>query len=560
MIRWERIRTLLVVVCLAIGVEVSADSLAAQQVDRAVAQHLPWSGYWWPIREGAILEPLRKHDRILGREAALWEARQYPPTPDTPDWVGYCHGTAAAGICEKEPTKQRAAVALGGERITLTIGDQKALLTACHTADVADSYGDRFGDREGSEDRQDLAPDLLWQLLRSYVKERGLPLVLDLEAGPEVWNYPVYAYEVVYRASDDPQWQEATMSLLAADSSVPPDFVGLKPRRHTYRFTFQLVESAVVMGSGRWVGRSRDDHPDFAWYPLLAVPENPQIDCESVRKLVFGGEAPGADSSDAVPMPPAPRPPLEPGPPDATPALPPGRSRPSSRADELPSPTVLPVMVSPAEGARPTGQGLDRLASGQVVLSPTELVALVANTTSSFKIDVTVDRLDGSRYRVGEPLRVLCASEREGYLYLVYLGADGNPLVLCPPWDSQVKVPAGPSIQIPEGADGRAFTVAGPPGTARIKAVVTLRPLALPGLAPGVGLSERAEGKGAATLVPKLHLPPSTADQVRELLQEYSRGESPELPPADPRTLIGDFAQDEVIFYVEATKANEKKG
>ena len=198
---------------------------------------------------------------------------------------------------ETEPREVRRPLAPHGTAVPLGVGDQKGLLAACHTRDVANSYGDRFGDGEGSEDKQDLAPDRLWYLLKLYLHERGVPLILDLEAGPEVWNFPVYAYEIDYQpAGADGQYQ-ATLALLLADDGVPPDYVGTKPRRHTYQFSFCMRDGAVEADSGRWLGTSRDDHPDFAWYPLVTVAENPEVKHPAVQRLM--GAAPATSTGRA---------------------------------------------------------------------------------------------------------------------------------------------------------------------------------------------------------------------------------------------------------------------
>lgn len=132
-------------------------------LEKAAAEITPWSGYWWPIREGSLLVPLGKYDRLTGHQAAAWERQANPPGPDVPRWFGYCHGWAAASMLEPEPDRTHVAPSLrdGNPRIPLDIGDQKGLLTACHTEDLANTWGDRFGDGAGSEDPQDLQPDLL---------------------------------------------------------------------------------------------------------------------------------------------------------------------------------------------------------------------------------------------------------------------------------------------------------------------------------------------------------------------------------------------------------------
>ena len=55
-----------------IGIALGSHLLAAN-IDHARAQHETWSGYWWPLREGAMLGPLTKYDKIANAKVtAKW--------------------------------------------------------------------------------------------------------------------------------------------------------------------------------------------------------------------------------------------------------------------------------------------------------------------------------------------------------------------------------------------------------------------------------------------------------------------------------------------------------
>lgn len=217
------------------------------QTDEAAAKRIPWSGYWFPTAKGELLEPLRKYDALTGSSAFQWEVSRNPPGANVPAWHGYCHGWAAASVLEQEPTQGLVATARGGN-ISLGVADQKGWYAACHTGDAANWFGDRYGDGQGSEDPNDLRPDVLWQLLKMFIKDQGVPLIMDLDPGPEVWNYPVYAYRIEYQPHPNGGgWQSAQLSLWAADDAVPPDFVGLMPHFQTYTFQF-LTRSGNCSG------------------------------------------------------------------------------------------------------------------------------------------------------------------------------------------------------------------------------------------------------------------------------------------------------------------------
>jgi|GEM_PF-626861 len=501
-------------------------------VDEGQAGYTPWSGYWWPLREGRMLHPLTKYDRLTGRAAADWERKHHPATPDTPEWFGYCHAWAASAVMETEPVKIRQHGS-SGDPIHLSIGDQKGLLAACHACDVANSYGDRFGDGEGSEDRQDLGPDQLWRLLKTYLQQQGVPLILDVESGPEIWNFPVYSYRVNFRPSHGSGQQQAELELLMADDAVPPDYRGVRVRRQTYRFSYQTRDGAIVAGSGRWVGRSREDHPDFAWYPYVAVAENPEVLYASVQKLVFGGT--DTERPDTT------------TPPSTTPAetTPPTES--STPTEPAPSTAPEPSVTAVTGQQQP------------VVVSPIELVALVSNKTSSFAFDATVDRFDGAIYEIGSRFNVRCSSERAGYLYLVQINAAGTPAILFPLPGDDNRLPADRTIGIPTGSESLGFPVRGPQGTTRIKAIVTERPLLFSGTALSPRQQQRSrpndnlEDQHAKSPEPiQFRFHPTQRKQVEASLREQPSELLNEiLSTTDPVEFVGAFAQDEIAFYVD---------
>ncbi len=551
--------------CLIIGCAVglvAAPVLAADsgmQIERAEARFVPWSGYWWPLRAGGLNGPLARYDQVTGANALAWQKEHRPTDPDAPRWHGYCHAWAASCVMEPEPIEPvRVTAHQDNTSLTLSIGDQKGMLAACHTHNVANVYGRRT--EEGDEPDGDLAPDVLWRLLKLYLDQQGVPLVLDIEPGPEVWNHPVYAYEIRYTSPDETGLCQARLTLWLADDAVPPDYIGTKVRKQNYTFEFRMHGGSVVLGSGQWTGRSRQDHPDFAWYPFVARAENPEVQHQVVQQLV--SRAPREPESPEPTLP-------EPAPPEPT--LP--------EPDELMPPLVLDEDPAP------------------VLLSPIELVALVTNKTSSFGLDVTVDRFDGAHYHPGETFSIRGSSEQAGYLYLLHIDSVGDLTLLYPLAGQDNRVAAEKPFQLPADADRFAYRVTPPPGMNRVKAVVTSRPLALTGLlavartgAPiqqspvqqsPVQLSavqqspmpvqrELQEPGPAGQVRPGMQaesLPrqsfrwhPSQRRQIRQLLlgyQQRARLEPGQLAADDPLELLGEFSQDEVAFYVEPEPAPE---
>lgn len=532
--------------CLALALRAEAG------VDEAAAKHTPWSGYWWPIGEGSLLGPLAKYDQATGSAAAQWEMANNPPGPSVPQWHGYCHAWAAAAVLDKEPKQ---AVSAAGGRISLSVGDQKGILSAAHSQDVSNSYGDRFGDGMGSDDYYDLAPDELWRLLRLYIKQQGVPLVLDIEAGDEVWNYPVYAYRIEYAPYGNSGLQLAQLSLWMADDEVPPDFVGTKPSHETYTFTFQVAGGSIVMGSARWVGNSQTAHPDFAWYPYVVVSSNPYVKYATVRQLVSGGQvggpspggvSPGGASPAGSTNPPANPPPIIGDGPGSRPptSVPPGAGGPGSVGGQpaiAGGPPTVPGGLPPSglpgvpPGANPAWL------NGGLPVSPAQLVDTIADRTSTFGLDVTVDRFDGGQYVFGEGFSVRGKADRDGYLYLLCIDSQGGLSLLPPVLGSETaRVTAGQPFLVGP------YPVPGVPGVARVKAVITGQRLALTGLI-------RGKGKTGQQIAPQpFRWCPSQQQQLRGTLVKYIQQQPAQgqVPASKPGKLFGSFAQDEVAFYV----------
>jgi hypothetical protein len=482
----------------ALAILMLASSAWSDELETLDAGHVPvtrrpWSGYWWPQREGEIRGPLGKYDHLTGANATAWEDEHHPAGPQIRKWHGYCHAWAASAVMEREPTQPRVATH-AGRRASLSVADQKGLLAASHADDVANTYGDRFGDPEGANDPGDLAPDALWRLLSLHIKQQQTPLILDLEAGEEVWNYPVYAFRVVLMRKSGDEVHEARLELWMADDAVPGDFVGLKVKYQTYAFRCRMNRGSVVMGSGRWTGASIEDHPDFAWAPLVAQPENPEIDYALVQELLG-----------------------------------------------------LPATPSPSADFRPepASSGDD---NAETPLSPAELLALMSRRSSAFLLDVTIDRFDGAHYRAGEPFQVTVSSEKAGYLYLFHVSPGGELALIYPTAKTDHRIGAGTKVVLPAANSGLVFRAAPPPGAHRIKAVVASRPIRLSGLA--------LQPPGPAT-PPEFRWHPALRSMVAKSLRADLLELAPplaELAATDLRRL-GEFSQDEVAFHVGVPRA-----
>lgn len=514
-------------------------------VDEGSVSKIPWSGSYWPKFQGKLITgPLTKYDQATGKRAAQVEYAASPPGPNVPKWHGYCHAWSCAAIINDEPTQPRTATG-PRQQVQLTVGDQKGLLTASHDADLANTVGDRFGDGQGSEDPQDLSPDMVWQTLRKFIKQQRMPIVMDLEAGEEVWNYPVYAYRVEYAPAGAGGECVGQLSLWAADDAVPEDHVGVKVLYHTYTFMVRMNGDNIVMGSGRWTGNSVRNHPDFAWSPYVVRPSNQELDYAMVKQLVYGDSEGGSTP-----------PPENPPPENPPPATPPGTSPPGT----LPPGTTLPGNLVPPPGPFPPGYQpppiVDPAGGNGIVgapVSPAQLLALIAQKASSFDFDVSVDRFDGGQYGIGEQFMVRGWSGRGGYLYLFYFNHVGDLWLIYPLPGQNNLIPARQEFQLPGPTDPYVFQTTEPAGVARIKAVVTTWPLQLSGL--DMQGQFPPQGKGLRHVSRRqFRWFPSEQAQIKDLLVQYGQKQkltSKDLGGVDPLRLLGPFAQDEVAIYVK---------
>lgn len=518
-------------IALALMLALPAATASAAGVDEGgvSSDRVPWSGYWWPHHLGGLQGPAAKYDKATGKQAAAWEAKTHPAGVEK--WFGFCHAWSAACVTEKEP---RRPVSHNG--VTFGVGDQKGLLCLAHAQDVANVYGQR---NNGGGDPNDLAPDELWRLLKLYVQQQNIPLIVDTSADAQVWNYPVYSYRVTYSPlpGGAPGMVQAVMRLNLADDAVHPEYVGTQTRAFEYKFTCKMNGDKVVAGTGKW--NNPNFHPDFAWYPYLTVPENPEVDLAAVRTIVGAPKDKDDVKKKDNPTPVNPDVPVTPPPAGGTPGFTP----------------------PPAERV--------------LAITPQQLAALVVNRTSAFKFDVTVDKFDGQRYEEGTPFVIQGVTEKSGYLYVFEIlpdepapppGPDGKkeappvPLRLLFPLPGQDnRVYAGKPITFPRKEDKFTFVASAPYGEHRLKSIVTTRPLMLSGLdlsdkPPG---QQQQQGPVQVQKPTPIRVTPQEQVQLQEVIQKHRQdklkpGEAEQKLDAKPDDVLGPFAQDETLFIVIA--------
>lgn len=487
---------------------------AAEEVGRTT--HHVWSGFWWQTKNASIQIPLAKYDKLTGTKAVSWEKANRPANPSLPNWDGLCHGWSASAVLEMEPRKT-----IQHTSTTLYVGDQKGWLAVAHANDAANFYGDRYGDGIGSEDPQDLPPDIVWQILRRYIKEQKTPLVFDLDAGEAIWNYPCYAYRVRHQPTNmDNKIHTGTLELWFADNNVPQNFVGLKEIYQKYDFQVEMADNSIVMGTGQWLGDSVTNHPDFAWFPYVVRSGNPEVKYETVCKLL------GRQTT-----------------------IPP---RPINIANPLTTPTTPNTPTNPATPINPLPEQFP-----ENMLTLQELFALLEGKSSSWDFDLRCAHFDG-KYTEGELLTVKGISAKNGYLYLFGTSPDGELAVLYPQSVDNNKIEAKKEFLIPSQDSPYNWEITIPAGGQyTIRGVITEKPMHFSG--EYVVQHQIQQQQTQQQTIPISELQQRVIPTEQQLIQQQRQTQSKGLRQSAV-SKIESFSQDEVqIFVIPAEKHPKKK-
>jgi DNA uptake protein ComE-like DNA-binding protein len=84
----------------------------------------------------------------------------------------------------------------GTLNLDMETGDLKALAASVYYGTRSHFYGQRYKgeDSDQSSDYQDIYADVFHRLITFYIGTEKFPIVFDLTAGDQVWNYPCYGY------------------------------------------------------------------------------------------------------------------------------------------------------------------------------------------------------------------------------------------------------------------------------------------------------------------------------------------------------------------------------
>jgi subtilisin-like proprotein convertase family protein len=209
-----------------------------------------------------------------------WEYQNHRTTDQKNNWWGHCNGWAAASIREPEP-----AAAAWVEGIYFRIADKKGILSEWHNATMADgNWGNRYNGP--GDDLADIYPYEFMTVLIEHIVSQDEPVVMDLDCWEEVWNHPIYGYELeeTERYGDEARFD---LSVYYATDAVSSDFAGTWEKIAKYEF-WCTVDGAgnPAPGPSSWAGSSSDSHPDFLWHPGTDRGDgNPALETQHVHDI-----------------------------------------------------------------------------------------------------------------------------------------------------------------------------------------------------------------------------------------------------------------------------------
>lgn len=290
----------------------------------ARSDHTPYDGDWWPATNRNMVDALRGVSDFLGatigfnprlHEIEMFRHYVGPGSPIRPkyenrgisdfNWWGHCNGWAAAACLERNPP-QTLSRTVNGKTYSLTNTELQGFLAEAYyhadalmsgmrsflstkqfqeakkliknngsEADWKSWYKNTFredapasyraSDIRSIADRgiarfEDINPATFDRAVRTVIGKAKIPLVIEIYAGDQVWNYAGYDFqrEVKDTGRTTPQGQR-----------IVDVEMKLETLAGTKNYTYELyLDSNGRSRSGAWTGQSVTEHPDFIWSPL----------------------------------------------------------------------------------------------------------------------------------------------------------------------------------------------------------------------------------------------------------------------------------------------------
>lgn len=254
-----------------------------------------WSSWYWPMKDSLNPnlydnnEAMSSYDLYVGNSssgAQEWEYNQHGPPLNPAGWWGHCHAWAAAACWENQPVQSKT---LGD--VTFRIRDRKGLMIEAYYNSADGSDYELF--------QNDPSPGSFWRYLQNEIAGKAplhgeaVGFVGELYYGDQIWNHPIYAYEVEYTGSGTVSGK-ITISYATDFEPFMADATSLSSDTLTYYFKDVVLSDSTPVDSGTWIledsslpsaAASNYSHhrPDAIWRPYKAsswikYAENPYLD------------------------------------------------------------------------------------------------------------------------------------------------------------------------------------------------------------------------------------------------------------------------------------------
>ncbi|MBF0362375.1 MAG: hypothetical protein HQK49_15265 [Oligoflexia bacterium] len=290
-----------------IATEVYGPVIVKEGTFSASSMIIPWSSYWFPTKDPILFKDensaLRKYDRfvefVTGKnpESARYHEEMLF-NRDAVSWSGLCTTWSLASIMEIEP-KESVSFKIDHDNVLeFSSGDLKALLIQSYTK-VEQKKEDIFGQRfDGVYDSiyADIFPMQFHRLLQAELFDKKLPIIIDTDAGIEVWNSPIwYAKVKIVADSVLSTLVHVTTDVYYTSDKVTYNFRGAKSewRRYTYDLKgSRMIDGQLLVDEGVWTGNSISDHPDYVRIKpsqkIIKASFNEKIDPKMVELILKG--------------------------------------------------------------------------------------------------------------------------------------------------------------------------------------------------------------------------------------------------------------------------------
>lgn len=265
--------------------------------DSGKSKKAVWSGSWWPLSAGGTGIAMKKYDLVNNSKAALWE-EQTAVVSGSISWAGHCNGLAGAGSHERKPQRS-----VSYKGVIFSPSDIEALLVEkWQGTDAVTLVGKRCkkdpkpdgSGRIPNAECRDFNAAAFHIIIGTMLGIHEKAFVLDIEIGEQVWNYPAVAYSTESVVIDRAEAIQLTNQISSYNFNVSADqFMKVKTSvilatgaTKQYQYVLEGTNGRII--GGEWIGSSRYDHPDFAWYMDRPHAANPNLDISVIDRIAAG--------------------------------------------------------------------------------------------------------------------------------------------------------------------------------------------------------------------------------------------------------------------------------